>query len=98
MRCALAETVRSLRLKAGISPERLARRLGVDRANTAALEHGRSSPTLYTVCRLLPGLHVTFAEFAQELEGSLNREVPSDSDQTRSVPLPRSAFRRRRRR
>jgi transcriptional regulator with XRE-family HTH domain len=72
---AFAQTVRSLRLKAGISQERLARSLGVDRANTAALERGRRTPTLYTVCRLLPGLRVTFAEFARELERNLNREV-----------------------
>jgi transcriptional regulator with XRE-family HTH domain len=60
IRRACAQTVRSLRLKAGLSQERLVRELGIDRGNLAGLERGLHTPTLYTMCRLLPGLHVTF--------------------------------------
>jgi transcriptional regulator with XRE-family HTH domain len=72
IRRAFAQTVRSLRLKAGISQERLALNLGIDRGNTAGLERGLHSPRLYTILRLLPGLHVTFVEFADEFERSLH--------------------------
>jgi transcriptional regulator with XRE-family HTH domain len=71
IRRAFAQTVRSLRRKAGISQERLALNLGIDRANTAGLERGLHSPTLGTIFRLLPRLHVTLAEFAKEFERNL---------------------------
>jgi transcriptional regulator with XRE-family HTH domain len=71
LRHAFGQTVRRLRLKAGISQERLALNVGLNRANTASLERGRRTPTLETVFKLLPGLHVTFVEFAQEFERTL---------------------------
>jgi transcriptional regulator with XRE-family HTH domain len=73
IRHAFAQTVRSLRLEAGISQERLARDLGIARGYTAALERGRHTPKLYTIWRLLPGFHVTFPEFARELDRKLKR-------------------------
>jgi hypothetical protein len=72
IRLAFAQTVRSLRLKARISQERLALNLGIDRGNTAGLERGLHTPRLYTILRLLPGLHVTFIEFAGEFERTLH--------------------------
>jgi hypothetical protein len=38
----------------------------------AGLERGLRTPRLYTILRLLPGLHVTFVEFAEEFERSLH--------------------------
>jgi transcriptional regulator with XRE-family HTH domain len=57
--------VRALRLKAGLSQERLARDLGIDRGNLASLKRGLHTPTFYTIVRLLSGLHVTFVEFCR---------------------------------
>jgi len=74
IRRAFAQTVRSLRLKAGISQERLALNLSIDRAYTAALERGLQSPRLYAILRLLPGLRVTFVEFAGEFERTLHAQ------------------------
>ena len=71
IRCAFAQTVRFLRQKAGISQERLARNLGIDRGYLGGLEREKHTPTLESVFRLLPGLHVTFAEFAREFERTL---------------------------
>ena len=71
IRRALAKTIRSLRLKAGISQERLALNVGRNRGNTAGLERGLHIPTFETIYELLPGLHVTFVEFAEEFERSL---------------------------
>ena len=59
-----------------LSQERLARDLGVDRGNLAGLERGMRNPTFYTIVRLLPGLHVTFVEFAQEFERILKKQQP----------------------
>jgi transcriptional regulator with XRE-family HTH domain len=74
IRRAFAQTVRSLRLKSGISQERLALNLGIDRGNTAGLKRGLHTPTLYTILRLLDGLHVTFVEFAGEFERTLHAQ------------------------
>jgi transcriptional regulator with XRE-family HTH domain len=63
-----------LRLKAGIPQERLARNLGIDRGNKAGLEGGRHTPTLQTIFKLLPVLHVTFVEFAEEFERTLRAQ------------------------
>ena len=60
--------MRVLRLKAGLSQERLARDLGIDRGNLANLERGLHTPTFYTIIRLLPGLGVTFVEFCRTFE------------------------------
>jgi transcriptional regulator with XRE-family HTH domain len=68
-----AQTVRSLRLEAGISQERLALGVGINRAHLAGLERGLHTPTLYTVCRLLPRLHVTFVEFCRTFERILKQ-------------------------
>ena len=73
IRRAFAQTVRELRLKAGLSQERLALNLGINRANLASLERGVHTPRLYTIARLLPGLHITFVEFVQEFERILKQ-------------------------
>jgi len=70
---AFAQTVRSLRREVGISQERLALGVGINRAHLAGLERGLHTPTLYTVCRLLPGLHVTFVEFCRTFERILKQ-------------------------
>ena len=69
---AFAQTVRSLRREVGISQERLALGAGMNRAYVAGLERGLHTPTLYTMCRLLPGLHVTFIEFCRTFERILS--------------------------
>ena len=84
---ACAQTVRSLRLKAGLSQERLALGAGINRAYVAGLERGLHTPTLYTMCRLLPGLHVTFIEFCRTFERILSETTHS--------PLPIGRCRRR---
>jgi ribosome-binding protein aMBF1 (putative translation factor) len=87
VRRALAKTIRSLRLKAGISQERLALDVDRDRGNTASLERGLHIPTLETIYELLPGLHVTFAEFAEEFERILRAQNNPDGPTT--VPKPK---------
>jgi transcriptional regulator with XRE-family HTH domain len=74
IRRACAQAVRELRLKAGLSQEQLARDLGIDLGTLVGLESGRRTPTLYTIVRLLPGLHVTFVEFVQEFERILKKQ------------------------
>jgi transcriptional regulator with XRE-family HTH domain len=83
------QTVRSLRLEAGISQERLALGAGINRAHLAGLERGLHTPTLYTVCRLLPGLHVTFVEFCRTFERNLSKtHLPASRGRT--TPLTRT--------
>ena len=73
LRRAIAKTIRGLRLRAGVAQERLALESGVDRGYMGGLERGLHSPTLETIFKLLPGLRVSFVEFAQELERVLHK-------------------------
>jgi transcriptional regulator with XRE-family HTH domain len=71
LRSAFGQTVRELRLKAGLTQEKLAHELKIDRGNLAKAEAGRHNPSMYTMVRLLPGLRVTMVEFAEEYERNL---------------------------
>ena len=71
---AFAQTVRSLRCEVGISQERLALGVGINRAYVAGLERGLHTPTFYTIVRLLPGLGVTFVEFCRTFERILKKQ------------------------
>ena len=86
---AFAQTVRSLRCEVGISQERLALGVGINRAHLAGLERGVHTPTLYTMCRLLPGLHVTFVEFVQEFERILKQPQPQPKKSSPYAGAPR---------
>ena len=58
--------------------------MGINRAYVAGLERGLHTPTLYTMCRLLPGLHVTFIEFCRTFErilGETTRSQPAEAGQ-----------------
>ena len=79
IRRAFAQTVRELRLKAGLSQERLALNLGINRGNLASLERGVHTPRLYTIARLLPGLGVTFVGFVQEFERILKEVITGEA-------------------
>jgi hypothetical protein len=74
--CRDFEGVRDACPRAGLSQERLARDLGVDRGNLAIQERGRHTPGLYTIVRLLPGLGVTFVEFCRTFERILKQSPP----------------------
>jgi len=73
LRMAFADTLRTLRKKTGIAQEVLAYDAGIDRAYMGGLERGEHTPSLEVIYRLLPVLHVSFRQFAVELEHTLKR-------------------------
>ena len=73
IRSAFALTVRRLRSKLGLSQETLAHQTGLGRGYMSGLERGKNTPTIETIWRLLPGLQVSFVEFAQEFERAVER-------------------------
>jgi transcriptional regulator with XRE-family HTH domain len=73
VRSAFGRTVRELRQKAGLSQEKLAHELKIDRGNLAAAEAGRHNPTMRTLVRILPGLRVSMVEFCAEFERNLRK-------------------------
>jgi len=87
IRRAFAETVRTLRQKAGIQQERLAWESGVDRGYYGGLERGEHTPTLETLYKLLPLLGVSFTEFAAEFERTL-RQIRRPSRRKPEPPEP----------
>ena len=75
VRFAMALTLKSLRRKAGnMSQEELAFSSGVDRSYVGELERGLRSPTIETICRLMPALGVTCAVFGREFDKNLKQE------------------------
>lgn len=73
VRRAFGKTLRRLRLRAGIAQEALALDAGIGRSYMGRLERGLSNPTIEMTLRLLPSLHVSFPEFAQEFDRNLRR-------------------------
>ncbi|RMH52567.1 MAG: helix-turn-helix domain-containing protein [Zetaproteobacteria bacterium] len=59
----LAETIRDLRLRQGLSQRALAERAGISAAALSQLEAGRVSPSVATLEKLADGLGVSVASF-----------------------------------
>ena len=73
LRTAFALSVRSLRLAAKISQERLAVESGMDRGHVFALEQGRHYPTLETIYKLAPRLGVSPARFMEVVDQEVKK-------------------------
>ncbi len=58
---ALARNLRRLRLRAGLSLDRLARTSGVSRAMLGQIENGKSAPTINIVWKIATALNVSFS-------------------------------------
>lgn len=75
VRVLLGQNVRRIRLKADLSQEAVAARMGVDRAYVSALELGKLNPTAITLWRIAEALEVRLAELVAEDAGpSLENE------------------------
>jgi len=72
LRLAFADTIQILRQRVGLSQEKLALQAGVSRGYMGKLEREQHTPTIESVYKLLPALHVTFVEFAAEFERALH--------------------------
>jgi len=77
LRCALARSIITLRRRAGVSQEALALGSGVDRSYMSEIERGLRSPTVETLCRLLPILNLNWEQFGAEFDKNLkNSRMP----------------------
>lgn len=63
---AVAANLRRLRVKRGLSLERLAQRSGVSRAMLSQIELGRSAPTITSLWKVARALDVTFSALIAE--------------------------------
>lgn len=64
----LGARVRARRKTLGLSQERLALNIGMDRTAIAKIEHGRRSVTLMTLAKLAGGLKTTMSEMVEGLD------------------------------
>jgi transcriptional regulator with XRE-family HTH domain len=62
----VGQSVRKLRLAAGISQAQLAERMGVDRAYVSGLEQGQRNPTVVTLWHLARALGVRMGALFDE--------------------------------
>jgi transcriptional regulator with XRE-family HTH domain len=68
LRKGLGLAIRSSRLRAGLSQERLAELAALDRTYISGLESGRRNPALTTLQRLAAGLDVDLSELIKAAE------------------------------
>jgi len=78
-------TVRSLRLKAGLSQAELSRRCGLRQATLSAIESGRSRPHRATVVALATALGVGAEELALAIRHASTRTIPIGELKTGAV-------------
>lgn len=69
MVAALARTVRAARRRRGWSQDQLSVRAGVSKGALVALEAGRTSPNLSTICRVGDALELEIAELLEQPPG-----------------------------
>ena len=63
------QILRQLRNKVGISQEKLALDVGLDRTYISLMERGLRTPTLYTIFLLAERLDTSVTEIVSEVEG-----------------------------
>jgi transcriptional regulator with XRE-family HTH domain len=81
----LAATVRTLRLRHGLSQRQLSIRMHVPRSYVSKIENERATPTLRTLQKLAAALRVTAVELVVPSEVSRNEEA----DELMRLPLVR---------
>jgi transcriptional regulator with XRE-family HTH domain len=87
LRRAFGETVRRLRIDAGLSQEKLAEKARVSRNFEGSVERGESSLSLDVAERFAKALRLTLAQLLMEVERAGKDGTPKDTRKR----LPRSA-------
>ncbi|WP_082190687.1 helix-turn-helix domain-containing protein [Bradyrhizobium pachyrhizi] len=86
-RALVAWNVRRIRLKRGVSQEKLAYETGIDRSYIASLERQSKNPTIDLLERIAEGLGVDLSEFF--VEPSKRAETPKPLPKGRKLARPR---------
>lgn len=68
---AFGEVLRAKRKEAGLSQEKLALDVGLERTFISMLERGQRQPTLTTLLKIAPALRCSAADLVREVEGLL---------------------------
>lgn len=69
----IAQRLKTLRGRHGLSQRALARRAGVSNATISLIEHGRTDPSLGLLKRVLDAMGVSFAEFFSPHSGTTEK-------------------------
>lgn len=96
LRRAFGETLRRLRIDAGLSQEKLAEKARVSRNFEGSVERGESSLSLEVADRFAKALRLTLAELLAEVERSDHEG--SQRDSRKRIPRATRTARRTRRR
>lgn len=77
LRVAFGEALRRVRMRAGITQERLALNAGLDRSFVSALERGVRQPSLTTVFVLARTLNISPHVLVKRTEAAMSKIAPS---------------------
>lgn len=68
IRILLGKRIRMLRLQIGISQEKFALKIGMDRTYYASVEAGKRNISIINICKIAQGLNITLSELFEDLE------------------------------
>ena len=71
---ALGDRIRQLRTAQGLSQERFALKIDMDRSYFASVESGRRNLSLQNIEKIAQGFNITIAELFTELEDTYDKE------------------------
>lgn len=73
---AYGRALREVRLKRGISQERLAHLSGLDRTYVSGIERGERNPSLTNILKLVDALDISLSELANKAKGLMLPNAP----------------------
>lgn len=68
IRILFGKRIRALRLRIGISQEKFALKIGMDRTYYASVEAGKRNISIINICKIAQGFNLTLSELFEDLE------------------------------
>lgn len=68
IRILFGKRIRALRLQIGISQEKFALKIGMDRTYYASVEAGKRNILIINICKIAQGFNLTLSELFEDLE------------------------------
>lgn len=68
IRILFGKRIRALRLQIGISQEKFALKIGMDRTYYASVEAGKRNISIINICKIAQGFNLTLSELFEDLE------------------------------
>lgn len=68
LKCFFGETVKFYRNRIGLSQEKFALKINIDRTYLASVEKGKRNISIENIHKIIRGLNISFSDFFQKME------------------------------